>query len=49
MVGTTIDDQRLMDTGRVFVTGPYQPEEAVALIHAQNAALAFLPSIWPET
>lgn len=49
VVGTTIDDQRLMDTGRVFVTGPYQPEEAVALIHAQNAALAFLPSIWPET
>jgi glycosyltransferase involved in cell wall biosynthesis len=33
----------------VFVTGPYQPAEAVPLIRAQNAALAFLPSIWPET
>jgi glycosyltransferase involved in cell wall biosynthesis len=49
VAGTTIDDQRLMDTGRVFVTGPYQPDEAVALIRAQGAALAFLPSIWPET
>lgn len=49
VAGTTIDDQRLIDTGRVFVTGPYQPEEAVPLIRAQGAALALLPSIWPET
>lgn len=49
VAGTTIDDQRLMDTGRVFVTGPYKPSEAVALIRAQRAALALLPSIWPET
>ena len=49
VVGGTIDDQRLMDTGRVFVTGPYRAEEAPALIRAQNAALALLPSIWPET
>jgi glycosyltransferase involved in cell wall biosynthesis len=49
VAGTTIDDQRLIDTGRVFVTGPYQPHEAVALIRAQNAAMALLPSIWPET
>jgi glycosyltransferase involved in cell wall biosynthesis len=49
VAGTTIDDQRLIDTGRVFVTGPYQPDEAVALIRTQNAAMALLPSIWPET
>jgi glycosyltransferase involved in cell wall biosynthesis len=49
VAGTTIDDQRLIDTGRVFVTGPYRPDEAVALIRAQKAALALLPSIWPET
>jgi glycosyltransferase involved in cell wall biosynthesis len=49
VAGTTIDDERLMDTGRVFVTGPYQPDDAVALIRAQRAALALLPSIWPET
>jgi glycosyltransferase involved in cell wall biosynthesis len=49
VAGTTIDDQRLIDTGRVFVTGPYQPDEAVTLIRAQDATLALLPSIWPET
>jgi len=49
VAGTTIDDQRLMDTGRVFVTGPYRPDEAVELIRTQRAALGFLPSIWPET
>jgi glycosyltransferase involved in cell wall biosynthesis len=49
VAGTTIDDQRLIDTGRVFVTGPYEPDEAVELVKAQSAALAFLPSIWPET
>lgn len=49
VAGTTIDDQSLLDTGRAFVTGPYRPEEAVNLIRAQNAAMAFLPSIWPET
>jgi glycosyltransferase involved in cell wall biosynthesis len=49
VVGHTIDDRRLLATGRVFVTGGYAAEEAVALIKAQNAALALLPSIWPET
>jgi glycosyltransferase involved in cell wall biosynthesis len=49
VAGTTTDDQRLMDTGRVWVTGPYQPHEAVPLIRSQRATLAFLPSIWPET
>jgi glycosyltransferase involved in cell wall biosynthesis len=49
VVGTTIDDERLMETGRVYVTGPYQPGEAVTLVRAQEATLAFLPSIWPET
>jgi GT2 family glycosyltransferase/glycosyltransferase involved in cell wall biosynthesis len=49
VVGHTPDDQRLMDTGRVFVTGPYQEAEAEALIRAQDADFAWLPSIWPET
>ncbi len=49
VVGHTPDDRRLMDTGRVFVTGPYREDDAVALIRAQAATLAFLPSIWPET
>ena len=49
VAGTTIDDQSLIDTGRVFVTGPYSVDEAVPLIRAQAASFAFLPSIWPET
>ena len=49
VVGHTIDDRRLLATGRVFVTGGYTADEAVALIKTQNATLALLPSIFPET
>jgi glycosyltransferase involved in cell wall biosynthesis len=49
VVGHTIDDARLLATGRVFVTGRFTPEEAVPLIRAQDASMAVLPSIWPET
>ena len=49
VVGSTIDDQSLIDTGHVFVTGPYRANEAETLIRARNATLGFLPSIWPET
>ncbi len=49
VVGHTIDDRALLATRRVFVTGPYTADEAVALIKAQDASLALLPSIFPET
>ncbi len=49
LVGHTPDDQRLLDTTKVFVTGPYAEDRAVGLIRDQRADLAFLPSIWPET
>ncbi|MGE0225943.1 MAG: glycosyltransferase [Acetobacteraceae bacterium] len=49
VVGSTIDDSRLLATGRVFVTGSYHPQEYTSLIAAQRAQLGFLPSIWPET
>ena len=49
VAGHTIDDARVMDTGRVFVTGRFDPHEAVSLIAAQRAGLGFLPSICPET
>jgi GT2 family glycosyltransferase/glycosyltransferase involved in cell wall biosynthesis len=49
VVGYSIDDARLMDTGQVFVTGEYRAEDATALIRAQRASLALLPSICPET
>ncbi len=49
LAGHSIDDARLMATGRVFVTGRFAPDEAVDLIRAQKADLGFVPSIWPET
>ena len=49
VAGYTEDDATLFATGRVFVTGPFRPEEATTLIRAQGARVAFLPSIWPET
>ena len=49
VVGHTTDDARLMDTGRVAITGPFQRAEAATLIRRQHAALGFLPSICPET
>jgi GT2 family glycosyltransferase/glycosyltransferase involved in cell wall biosynthesis len=49
VVGHTRDDAALMATGRVFVTGAYEEDEAVALIGAQRPDLGFLPSVWPET
>lgn len=49
VVGPTTADAALLATGRVFVTGPFRPEEATALIRAQGAQLALLPSVWPET
>ena len=49
VVGYTADDIRLMDAGAVFITGEYAEADAVALIQAQAADLAFLPSVWPET
>ena len=49
VVGHTMNDSLLMATGRVFVTGEYKEEEAVRLIRAQRADLAFVPSVWPET
>jgi len=49
LVGHSIDDERLLATGRVFITGRFKQPEAVALICAQEADLGFVPSIWPET
>ena len=49
VVGPTTDDAALLATGRVFVTGPFQEAETQALIRAQRAQVALLPSVWPET
>ena len=49
IVGHTPDDEALMRTGHVFVTGEYQEEDAIPLIASVQADYAFLPSVWPET
>jgi GT2 family glycosyltransferase len=49
VVGHTIDDARLLATGRVFITGRFKPDEAVPLVRQQYASLGLLPSVWPET
>lgn len=49
IAGSSIDDLALLETGRVFVTGTFPREEAVAVIREQRSHLAWLPSVWPET
>ncbi|CAO3383444.1 glycosyltransferase [Azospirillum argentinense] len=49
VVGFSEEDPPLFETGRIFVTGRFAEEEAVALVRAQQAHLTFLPSISPET
>jgi len=49
LVGFSCDNERLIATGHVKMTGPYEEHDAVALIRAQQAQLAWLPSLWPET
>jgi GT2 family glycosyltransferase len=49
VVGHTIDDARMAATGRVFMTGRFEPGEAVGLIAEQNARIGFVTSICPET
>jgi GT2 family glycosyltransferase/glycosyltransferase involved in cell wall biosynthesis len=49
VAGVSADDAELLETNRIFVTGPYKEGEASALIQSLGGDLAFLPSIWPET
>ena len=49
LVGYSNDDERLLGAGPIRITGAFEPGEAHALIAAQEAHLAFLPSVWPET
>ncbi len=49
VIGYTLDDDALLATGRAFITGEFSRAEAAALIRAQDAHMAFLPSVWPET
>lgn len=49
VVGHTSDDAPLLETGRVFITGPYEPGQAVALIRSCGGQVGLVPSICPET
>ncbi|CAK7193565.1 hypothetical protein COMNV_01785 [Commensalibacter sp. Nvir] len=49
LVGWSCDDRQLLESKRIFITGPYLEDEAVALVAQQHADLAFFPNIWPET
>jgi len=49
IIGYTMNDQPLMDAGKVFITGEYDEAEIDALIRREDPDLAFLPYITPET
>ena len=49
VIGHSEDDDRLLETGRIAITGPYDPGDALAQIRAQPVDLAWMPSVEPET
>ncbi|AHJ61946.1 dTDP-rhamnosyl transferase rfbF [Granulibacter bethesdensis] len=49
LVGHSVDDPALLETGYVRITGRYSDDDLPALIVAQKAKMAWIPSIWPET
>jgi len=49
VIGYTDNDQRLMRTGKVFVTGAYGEEEVPHLIRREQPQIAMFVSVSPET
>lgn len=49
VVGHTMDDERLLRTGRVFVTGEFKEGEAGPLLALHRPAAGFVSSVVPET
>ena len=49
LVGYSSDDDRLLRTGRVFVTGRFAEGEATELLRTHGANIGFVPSVVPET
>jgi GT2 family glycosyltransferase/glycosyltransferase involved in cell wall biosynthesis len=49
VIGYTVDDQPLLDTGHVFITGPYQEDELQMLLDREDCNIALFPSVSPET
>lgn len=49
LAGSSFDDEKLLQTGTVFITGAYAAEALPEMLADLKADLAFIPSIWPET
>ena len=49
LVGHSYDDARLLATGGIEITDEYEEHAVSNLIRQQQAQLAWLTSIWPET
>lgn len=49
VVGHTCDDAPLLETGHVFITGPYEADDAVGLVRGCAGQVGFVPSLCPET
>jgi GT2 family glycosyltransferase len=49
VVGYTRKDRALLETARVFITGPYAESEAPHLLQREQPDVIWLPSVWPET
>jgi GT2 family glycosyltransferase len=49
LIGFTHEDEPLLATGRVFITGPYREDEVPSLLEREQCHVAFFPSVVPET
>lgn len=49
VIGHTLDDEELIRTGKVWVTGEYKESEVGRLIRQSDLDIGFLPSVCPET
>lgn len=49
LLGYSMDDDALLSTCHVEVTGRYREDEVSALMAQVQPHIAFLPSVWPET
>lgn len=49
LLGYSMEDDALIATGHVEVTGRYEEEEVPELLAQLRPHAAFLPSVWPET
>jgi glycosyltransferase involved in cell wall biosynthesis len=49
LIGHSVADARLFQTGRVFVTGRFEEAEIADLLARERCDVAFFPSVCPET